>query len=230
MKNVVCQTLVWLFVLSLAACAGGDNAERSALHLPVYPRAVVESPPPPASDASGTHVIEVFSARAPFDDVYAWYQQHLPAQTQGVESAARRQATFALFDDRKRTVHLEGQGDRVVIYLTGTTAPAADSVSPAISKLIALPVYPAAEPALGGGVSRRMGASVVTAAYYHTAAPLAEVEGFYASKLPKGSLKAYIPASNSGVANFELTAGGAHKQVTLSADSSGTTIALVSTK
>jgi len=226
---VACRTLVWPLVLALFACAGGDNAERSTLHLPVYPRAIAQSPPPAPTDASGTHVVEVFSASAPFDDVYSWYEQHLPRQTQAVESNARRQATFALFDDRKRTVHLEGRNDSVTIYLTGTLAPSADSVSPGISKVIALPVYPGAEPAQGGGVSKKIGSSEVTAAYYHTPASLQQVKEFYASRLPKGSLKAFIPSGEGGVANFETKAGGARKQVTLSADALGTTIALIST-
>ena len=46
-----------------------------------------------------------------------------PRGTQSVVNEVKREATYALFDDRRRTVHLEVSGDQVVIYLSGTAAP-----------------------------------------------------------------------------------------------------------
>jgi len=58
--------------------------------------------------------------------VRGWYQTQLPPQTQSAVNEKRREATFALFDGRTRTVHLEVSGGQVVIYLSAA-APSASA-------------------------------------------------------------------------------------------------------
>lgn len=106
---------------------------------------------------------------------------------------------------------------------------AAGTVAPSIARAIGLPVYPGAQPAEGGGLTVKSGASLVVAAYYRTPDALAKVESFYALRLPKGSLKAYLPAENGGTAAFLFWVRTARKQVTLSTDGANTIIALTST-
>ncbi|HME82503.1 MAG TPA: hypothetical protein VKF82_10530 [Candidatus Eremiobacteraceae bacterium] len=107
---------------SVSGCARHDNAERSALHLPVYPHANAVSVPPQIRAKNAGHVIEVFTTWDSFDKVRDWYAAMLPKSTQSVVNEVERQATFALFDDRRRSVHLEVSGNQVVIYLSGTDA------------------------------------------------------------------------------------------------------------
>jgi len=102
-------------------------------------------------------------------------------------------------------------------------------IDPSVSRRIALPVYPAAAPAEGGTVQRTSGATAVSAAYYRSPDSIAKVELFYAARLPKGSLKMFINESDGGAASFAFALGTTHKEVTLSADSGGTLIALTST-
>jgi hypothetical protein len=109
--------------LTLGACARHDNAERSALHLPVYPHARVVTVSPAIRAKNAGHVIEIFTTWDGFDKVRDWYAASLPRGTQSVFNEVKREATYALFDDRRRTVHLEVSGDQVVIYLSGTAAP-----------------------------------------------------------------------------------------------------------
>ena len=104
----------------LAACARHDNAERSALHLPVYPNATVVAISDAIRQKNGGHVIEIFTTWDSFDHVRDWYARMLPREAQSVVNEVKRQATYALFDDRRRTVHLEVSGDQVYIYLSGT--------------------------------------------------------------------------------------------------------------
>ena len=68
---------------------------------------------------SDGQVLEVFTTWDSFDKVHDWYAGALPRSTQSVVNEKRHEATFALFDDRHRTVHLEVSGDQVVIYLSG---------------------------------------------------------------------------------------------------------------
>ena len=58
----------------------------------------------------------------PFDRVRDWYAAMLPRSAQSALNEERGQATYALFDDRRRTVHLETAGGRVYIYLSGDVA------------------------------------------------------------------------------------------------------------
>ena len=102
----------------LAGCAHKDYSERSALHLPVYPGAARVDVPASVEDRSG-HIIEVFATADSFDNVRDWYSRMMPRQSQSVVNEAKREATYALFDDRRRTVHLEVSGYRVYIYLSG---------------------------------------------------------------------------------------------------------------
>ena len=104
----------------LGGCARKDFSERSALHLPVYPGAAVVNVPAKLQAQSG-HIIEVFTTADSFDNVRDWYTRMLPRDTQSVVNEVKQEATYALFDDRRRTVHLEVSGYRVYIYLTGTT-------------------------------------------------------------------------------------------------------------
>ena len=99
-------------------------------------------------------------------------------------------------------------------------------VSAEISKAIGLPVYPGATPTEGGGVTVRSGSKLITAAYYKAAAPLSAVERFYASRLPRGSLKAFISQQGAGTANFVIAQSKATKQVILSVDAAGTILQL----
>jgi len=108
------------FILCLAGCARQDYAGRSTLHLPVYPHANQVAPPPAARRPGGTYRIEVFTTWDSFDRVRDWYATMLPRGTQSVVNEVRREATYALFDDRRRSVHLEVAGDQVYIYLSGT--------------------------------------------------------------------------------------------------------------
>ncbi len=107
----------------LGACARHDNAERSALHLPVYPHANAVAVSPAIRAKNAGHVIEIFTTWDGFDKVRDWYAAMLPRGTQSVFNEVKREATYALFDDRRRTVHLEVSGDQTVIYLSGTAAP-----------------------------------------------------------------------------------------------------------
>ena len=108
----------------VVGCARKDYADRSTLQLPVYPGAVKVSAPASVLDRSG-HIIEVFSTADSFDNVRDWYARTMPRESQSVVNEAKREATYALFDDRRRSVHLEVSGYRVYIYLSGT-APQAD--------------------------------------------------------------------------------------------------------
>jgi hypothetical protein len=102
-------------------------------------------------------------------------------------------------------------------------------IDASVSRRIALPVYPAAAPAEGGTVERTSGATVVSAAYYRSPDSIGKVEAFYAARLPKGSLKMFINGGDGGTASFAFASATTHKEVTLSADSGGTLIALTST-
>lgn len=104
--------------LAFGGCAH-NNSERSTLNLPVYPHAtsVGLSPKIEAKDAG--QILEVFTTWDGFDKVRGWYTDALPRNTQSVVNEKRHEATFALFDDRRRTVHLEVSGDQVMIYLSG---------------------------------------------------------------------------------------------------------------
>lgn len=116
-------TLIVVIAALLAGCGRHDYAERSALRLPVYPGAIVVHLPPSSQDRRGGHVIEVFTTMEPFDKVRDWYAAMLPRSAQSALNEERGQATYALFDDRSRTVHLESGGNRVYIYLSGDSAP-----------------------------------------------------------------------------------------------------------
>lgn len=107
------------FIVCLVGCARQDYADRSALHLPVYPHASAVSPTAPQR---GPNTVEVFTTWDSFDSVRDWYASMLPRGTQSVVNEVKRQATYALFDDRRRSVHLEVAGGQVYIYLTGTAA------------------------------------------------------------------------------------------------------------
>jgi hypothetical protein len=114
-----CISLVIVVAALIAGCGRHDYAERSALHLPVYPEAIVVDVPAAVQDKRGGHVIEVFTTMESFDKVRDWYAAMLPRSAQSVFNEARGQATYALFDDRRRSVHLESGGGRVYIYLSG---------------------------------------------------------------------------------------------------------------
>lgn len=113
---------VYSTVLSLALillftnCARQDYADRSTLHLPVYPHANAIAP---TAKQRGEEIVEVFTTWDTFDNVRDWYTSTLPRGTQSVVNEVKRQATYALFDDRRRSVHLEVAGGQVYIYLTG---------------------------------------------------------------------------------------------------------------
>ena len=111
-------------VLLVLGCARHDYSERSALHLPVYPHAVAVAIPPPLLAKNGGHLIEIFSSWDSFDAVRDWYKKMLPGSAQSVVNEVQHQATFALFDDRRRSVHLEVAGGEVYIYLTGDASSA----------------------------------------------------------------------------------------------------------
>jgi hypothetical protein len=113
----------FVIALMLGACARHDNAERSTLHLPVYPYANAVTVSPAIRAKNAGHVIEIFTTWDGFDKVRDWYAASLPRGTQSVFNEVKREATYALFDDRRRTVHLEVSGNQVVIYLSGTAAP-----------------------------------------------------------------------------------------------------------
>ena len=116
---VMAAVVALALVSSLSGCARHDNAERSALRLPVYPHANAVDVPPQIRAKNAGHVIEVFTTWDSFDKVRDWYSAMLPRKTQTVVNEVQRQATFALFDDRRRSVHLEVSGNQVVIYLSG---------------------------------------------------------------------------------------------------------------
>jgi len=71
-------------------------------------------------------MLAIYTTRDSFDKVRGWYQTQLPPQTQSAVNEKRREATFALFDSRTRTVHLEVSGGQVVIYLSAA-APSASA-------------------------------------------------------------------------------------------------------
>jgi hypothetical protein len=106
----------------IAGCGRNDYAERSKLQLPVYPRAIAVAVPTAVQNRQAGHVIEVFSTVDEFDTVRDWYTAMVPRSAQSAFNEARGQATYALFDDRHRTVHLESSGGRVYIYLSGDAA------------------------------------------------------------------------------------------------------------
>jgi hypothetical protein len=113
------MALMLVFSALIAGCGRHDYAERSALRLPVYPGAAAVNVPSSSQDRRSGHVIEVFTTMDPFDKVRDWYGAMLPRSVQSAFNEARAQATYALFDDRRRTVHLESGGNRVYIYLSG---------------------------------------------------------------------------------------------------------------
>jgi len=88
--------------------------------MPVYPRATALG----ASSANAS--IALYQTRDRFDDVYAWYEKELPAGTPRAYSAAKGQATFALFDaNTQRTVHIAAQSSGTMIALTRLIQPQA---------------------------------------------------------------------------------------------------------
>lgn len=110
------------------------------------------------------------------------------------------------------------------------SAPSPPVVSSKVLAALALPVYPNAQPVQGGGAIVKTARGTIAAAYYRSADTLDAVEKFYARKLPKGSLRDYIPANGSGAANFVFVSDGARRQVTLSTDDAGTIIGLTATR
>jgi len=118
------MTLLLATAALIAGCGRQDHADRSALHLPVYPAAVAVSMPAAAVQANRGHVIEVFTTPDRFDKVRDWYTGMVPRSAQTAFNEERGQATYALFDERHRTVHLESGGNRVYIYLSGDVAAA----------------------------------------------------------------------------------------------------------
>jgi len=122
-RRAALAAATFVIALTLGACARHDNAERSALHLPVYPHANAVTVSPAIRAKNAGHVIEIFTTWDGFDKVRDWYAASLPRGTQSVFNEVKREATYALFDDRRRTVHLEVSGNQVVIYLSGTAAP-----------------------------------------------------------------------------------------------------------
>jgi hypothetical protein len=122
-KAAILAACALIIAAALAGCARHDNAERSALHLPVYPHAVAVEVSPAIRAKNAGHVIEIFTTWDSFDKVRDWYATMLPRGTQSVVNEVQREATYALFDDRRRVVHLEVSGNQVVVYLSGTLAP-----------------------------------------------------------------------------------------------------------
>jgi hypothetical protein len=108
--------LVAAGALALGGCA---RTMSSALNLPVYPHATSVGLSPKLEAKNAGQVLEVFTTWDGFDKVRDWYTDALPRNAQSVVNEKRHEATFALFDDRRRTVHLEVSGDQVVIYLSG---------------------------------------------------------------------------------------------------------------
>ena len=124
MRPVAAFILGATMLALLAGCARHDNAERSALHLPVYPSATAVAVPATIRAQNGGHIIEIFTTWDRFDKVRDWYAGMLPRGVQSALNEAGREATYALADDRMRTVHLEVAGDQVYIYFSGLAAPA----------------------------------------------------------------------------------------------------------
>ncbi|HLW38475.1 MAG TPA: hypothetical protein VKR99_08615 [Candidatus Eremiobacteraceae bacterium] len=103
-------------------------------------------------------------------------------------------------------------------------------VSQAVTKQLALPLYPGAQPTADGVHVNGPHASEIFAAYYRVNDPLAKVERYYVARLPKGSLKMYVNESDGGTADFAIAVPGLQKQVVLASDRGGTLIALSTTK
>lgn len=114
-----CISLIVIVAAFIGGCGRNDYAERSTLRLPVYPQAAVVKVATSVQVRHAGHVIEIFTTSDPFDKVRDWYAAMLPRGAQSVFNEATGQATYALFDDRHRTVHLESGGSRVYIYLSG---------------------------------------------------------------------------------------------------------------
>ena len=81
--------------------------------MPVYPNAS------PQGKSAGNASFVLYRTRDSVDEVYGWYLAQLPKDTPHAYSAEKRQATFALFDARRRrTVHIQGEGSATAIFLT----------------------------------------------------------------------------------------------------------------
>jgi hypothetical protein len=116
---------------------------------------------------------------------------------------------------------------------TPSSAPRASPppvVSAMVRRSLALPVYPGAQPTSNGIHAKDPHQRDIFAAYYRSAAPLADVERFYAARLPKGSLKMYVNQADGGTADFSVEMRGLQQQVVLVSDRGGTLIALSATR
>lgn len=99
-------------------------------------------------------------------------------------------------------------------------------VSANVRRHLALPLYPGAQPTTNGISLKRPSNGEVFAAYYRSPDPLAKVERYYATRLPKGSLKMFVNEADGGTADFLVRANRVQKQVVLASDRGGTLIAL----
>jgi hypothetical protein len=86
--------------------------------IPVYPDAELQG----KSTAKASFFL--YRTTDSIDDVYAWYVAELPPGTPHAYSAAKHQATLALFDPQsQRTVHIQQEGPSTAILLTKLNGP-----------------------------------------------------------------------------------------------------------
>ena len=117
-RAVATALVVTMMTALLTSCAKHAQVDRSGLGLPVYPHATEVGISPALRAKSAGQTLAIYTTWDSFDAVRGWYAQTLPPETQSAVNQKRHEATFALFDDRSRTVHLEVSGGQVVIYLS----------------------------------------------------------------------------------------------------------------
>jgi hypothetical protein len=107
-------------VLLASACARqpAPPVNANALGLPVFPGSSLES-----KSAVGTSSFALYRSSSGVEVVYRWYLLRFPQGTPHAYSAAKRQATFALFGKPyRRTIHLQPSGDGTSIMLTESSS------------------------------------------------------------------------------------------------------------
>ena len=111
--------LVALVLLAPNDCAPRLRAPSGwQWHMPVYPGATLQG----KSTAKASFFL--YRTADAIDDVYGWYLAQMPPGTPHAYSAAKHEATFALFDPRsRRTVHIERNGSSTMILLTNLAGP-----------------------------------------------------------------------------------------------------------
>jgi len=107
---------------------GKGAVDPAKLGIPVYPGATTTEGGISGKTAQGAGEIVALSTKDPFDKVYAWYQQHMPAGSEGMHmsNAGSSVATFKIGkenDKEQRSVMISSEKDKTSILLSHSVKP-----------------------------------------------------------------------------------------------------------